>query len=219
VPGAAHVLRQGRTIRPANLRKHLMQTVVEWYAGGGPVMHYVLGTAAVGLAVVLERLYVVVVRAKTNARLFIERVISLVRAGKVDEAIRVCASSRTAVADVALLLLRSRTHDEEDLNNVAHAAELSVSPRLTKRLRYLPSLAAVAVLIGTAGSLLALGDGIALATSLRPAVLGLFVAAVLILAHAYLERQAESITEQMDELSVRLINALIDAPDVRLGHR
>jgi biopolymer transport protein ExbB/TolQ len=196
-----------------------MQTVVEWYAGGGPVMHYVLGTAAVGLAVVLERLYVVVVRAKTNARLFIERVISLVRAGKVDEAIRVCASSRTAVADVALLLLRSRTHDEEDLNNVAHAAELSVSPRLTKRLRYLPSLAAVAVLIGTAGSLLALGDGIALGTSLRPAVLGLFVAAVLILAHAYLERQAESITEQMDELSVRLINALIDAPDVRLGHR
>jgi biopolymer transport protein ExbB len=196
-----------------------MQTLVEWYAGGGPVMHYLLATAAVGLVVVLERLYVVVVRAKTNARLFIERVISLVRAGKVDEAIRLCASSRTAVADVALLLLRSRTHDEEDLDNVAHAAELSLSPRLTKRLRYLPSLAIVAVLIGTAGTLNAVGGGGALAVGLRPAVFGLLVAAALVLAHAYLERQAESIVEQIDELSVRLINALIDAPDVRLGHR
>lgn len=196
-----------------------MQTAVEWYAGGGPVMHYILATAAVGLAIILERLYVVVVRAKTNARLFIERVITLVRAGKVDEAIRVCASSRTAVADVALLLLRTRTHDEEELDNVAHAAELSVTPRLTKRLRYLTSLAAVAVLIGFAGTLHAVGAGTALGISLRPSEFGLLVAALLVLAHAYLASQAESIVEQMDELSVRLINSLIDRPDVRLGHR
>ena len=31
--------------------------------------------------------------------------------------------------------------------------------------------------------------------------------------------QAESITEQVREFSARLINALIDRPDVRLGHR
>jgi biopolymer transport protein ExbB len=196
-----------------------MQTAVEWYAGGGPVMHSILAAAAVGLAIIVERLYVVVVRARTNVRLFIERVITLVRAGKVDEAIRVCASSRTAVADVALLLLRSRTHDEEELDNVAHAAELSVTPRLTKRLRYLPSLAAVAVLIGIAGTLQGIGEGTALGISLRPTEFGLLVAALLVIAHAYLESQAESIVEQMDELSVRLINALIDRPDVRLGHR
>jgi biopolymer transport protein ExbB/TolQ len=196
-----------------------MQTVVEWYAGGGPVMHYVLATGAVGLAIVVERLYVVVVRAKTNARLFIERIITLVRADKVDEAIRACASSRTAVADVALLLLRSRIDDEEDLRHVARAAELSVSPRLTRRLRYLPSLALVGALIGAAGSLHSVGEGMPLAVALRPAVLGLGVAAALVLAYAYLGAQAESIAEQMDELSVRLINALIDRPDVRLGHR
>ncbi len=196
-----------------------MQTAAEWYAGGGPVMHYVLGVALVGLAVILERLYVVVVRAKTNARLFIERVIDLVRAGKVDDAIRVCASSRTAVADVALLLLRSRTHDEQELDNLARAAELSVTPRLTRRLRYLPTLGVAAVLAGLVGSLSAVGNGAPLATSLRPAEFGLAVAAVLALVHTYLESQAESIVEQMDELSVRLINALIDRPDVRLGHR
>jgi biopolymer transport protein ExbB len=196
-----------------------MQTVAQWYAGGGAVMHYVLAAGAIGLAVVLERLYVVVARAKTNARLFIERVISLVRAGKVDEAIRICASSRTAVADLALLLLRSRTHDEDELQNVARAAKLSVSPRLTKRLRYLPTLGSAAVLVGIVGTLRAIGDGAPLAVGFRPTELGLLVAAALILVHAYLKSQAESIVEQMDELSVRLINALIDRPDVRLGHR
>jgi biopolymer transport protein ExbB len=196
-----------------------MQTAAEWYAGGGPVMHYILGAAAVGLAIILERLYTVVVRARTNARLFIERVIDLVRAGKVDEAIRASAAARTAVADVALLLLRSRLHDEAELGHVAKAAELSVTPRLTKRLRYLPTLGAVAVLIGVIGSLHAIGNGAALGTALRPSEFGLGVAAVLVLAHAYLESQAESIVEQMDEMSVRLINALIDRPDVRLGHR
>jgi biopolymer transport protein ExbB/TolQ len=182
-------------------------------------MHYVLGAAAVGLALVLERAYTVVVRARTNARLFIERVIDLVRAGKVDEAIRASATSRTAVADVALLLLRSRLHDEEELGHVAKAAELSVTPRLTKRLRYIPTLGAVAVLIGVMGSLHEIGNGSALGAALRPSELGLGVAAVLVLAHAYLASQAESVVEQMDELSVRLINALIDRPDVRLGHR
>jgi biopolymer transport protein ExbB/TolQ len=196
-----------------------MQTVAEWYAGGGPVMHYILATALIGLMVVVERVYVVVVRARTNARLFIERIITLVRSGKVEEAIRACASSRTAVADLALLLLRSRTHDEDDLRNVAQAADLSVAPRLTKRLRYLPSLAIVAVLIGAAATLHKIGEGARLATSLRPSEFGLLVAAGLVLAYAYLASQAESVVEQMDELSIRLINALIDRPDVRLGHR
>jgi hydrogenase/urease accessory protein HupE len=94
-----------------------------------------------------------------------------------------------------------------------------VSPRLTKRLRYLPSLAAVAVMIGVAGTLDGVGEGTALGVSLRPTEFGLLVGALLVLAHAYLASQAESIVEQMDELSVRLINALIDRPDVRLGHR
>lgn len=196
-----------------------MGTVAEWYAGGGPVMHYILATALVGLAILLERTYVVVVRAKTNARLFIERVITLVRSGKVDEAIRLCASSRTAVADLALLLLRSRIHDEDDLHNVARAAELSVTPRLTKRLRYLPSIGAVAVLIGIAATLHGIGEGAPLARNLRPSEFGALVAAALLLAHAYLASQAEAIVEQLDELSIRLINALIDRPDVRLGHR
>jgi biopolymer transport protein ExbB/TolQ len=62
-----------------------------------------------------------------------------------------------------------------------------------------------------------LAQGIAIA--LNATGFGLLVAVPLSVAHAYLVSQAETIIEQVDEFSVRLINALIDRPDVRLGHR
>jgi biopolymer transport protein ExbB len=62
-----------------------------------------------------------------------------------------------------------------------------------------------------------LAAGIAIA--LNATGFGLLVAIPLSVAHAYLVSQSETIIEQIDEFSVRLINALIDRPDVRLGHR
>jgi biopolymer transport protein ExbB/TolQ len=57
------------------------------------------------------------------------------------------------------------------------------------------------------------------ADALTPIGFGLAIAIVLTLGRAYLLSQSEAITEQIHELSARLINALIDRPDVRLGHR
>jgi biopolymer transport protein ExbB/TolQ len=58
-----------------------------------------------------------------------------------------------------------------------------------------------------------------LAASMTPSAFGLSVAVVLLLGREYLVGQSEFITEQIQEFSARLINALIDRPDVRLGHR
>ena len=213
-----------------------MDTVVDWYRSGGFMMHLILLVGVIGLAVFLERFYIIVMRSKVNGRAFIERIIQLVRAGKVDDAIKLCAQSKAALPDMGLLILRSRSRDEADLQNVADAAALSVIPRLTRRLHYLPILANVATLLGLLGTIMglqaafqsigtadaasraeALSRGIAVA--LNTTAFGLLVAVPLSAAHAYLVSQAENIIEQVDEFSVRLINALIDRPDVRLGHR
>ena len=213
-----------------------MSTIIEWYRNGGPVMHFILAIGVIGLAIFLERTYVIVFKMKNAGRAFIERVIQLVRAGKVDDAIKLCAESPAALSDMGLLILRSRSKDETDLQNVADAAALSVIPRLTRRLNYLPMLSNVATLIGLIGTIFglreafgavsnvsaaerseALASGIAIA--LNATGFGLLVAVPLALSHAWLASQAEQIIEQVDEFSVRLINALIDRPDVRLGHR
>jgi biopolymer transport protein ExbB len=213
-----------------------MGTILQWYRGGGWIMHFILATAIIGLAIFLERLYVIVFKSKINGRAFIERVIQLVRSGKQDEAIKLCAASNAVLPDMGLLILRSRSKDEGDLQNVADAAALSVIPRLTRRLNYLPMLANVATLIGLLGTIFglrhafeavsnvsaaerssALAAGIAIA--LNATGFGLLTAVPLSVGHAYLSSQSETIIEQVDEFSVRLINALIDRPDVRLGHR
>lgn len=202
--------------------------------GGTAVMLLILLVGVAGLIVLLERLYVIVLRSKTNGRPFIERIIQLVRGGKIDEAIKQCASSTAALPDMGLVILRSRSRDESDLENVASAAALAVLPRLTRRLEYLPALALAAILLGVLGTIrdcqraflaaaAAPTANAALMTNvsnaLTPAAFGLSVAVVLILGRSYLVSQSESITEQIREFSARLINALIDRPDVRLGHR
>lgn len=194
-------------------------------------MSLILAVGLVGVALIVERFYVIVVRSRTNGRLFIERVIQLVRAGKIDEAIKLCASSTAALPDIGLLILRSRSREETDLRTVADAAMLSLLPKIERRLPYLPALLRAALLLGAFGLLAGVraaaaggnvGAGFAserLARGLDPAMLATLVAVVLELGHAYLVSQSARITRETHEFAARLINALIDRPDVRLGHR
>lgn len=205
---------------------HDMRTMLEWYREGGPTMLIVLAVGLAGVVVLVERFYVIVVRSKNNGRAFIERIIQLVHSGKIDDAIKQCTSSPAALADLGLLILRSRSRDEADLQRVANAATLAIQPKLTHRLQHLVTLGVAAVLLGALGTLLelrgALVGGVVaagLAKSLAPLVFALGVAGVLVLGRGYLAGQAESITAHIHEFSARLINALIDQPDVRLGHR
>ena len=213
-----------------------MTGILEWYRNGGPIMHWILLVGIIGLAVFMERFYVIVIKAKINGRAFIERIIQLVRSGKAEDAIKLCAQSKAALPDMGLLILRSRSRDEADLQNVADAAALAVIPRLTRRLQYLPMLANVATLLGLLGTIFGLREAFqsvsavsagersqqlaaGIAIALNATGFGLLIAVPLSVAHAYLVSQSETIIEQVDEFSVRVINALIDRPDVRLGHR
>jgi biopolymer transport protein ExbB len=211
-----------------------MSTMQAWYREGGPIMLLIALVGVVGLAILIERLYVIVFRSKNNGRVFIERVIQLVRVGRIDEAIKVCAGSTAALPDIGLLILRSRSRDEADLQNVAAAALLFVVPKLTRRLQYLRSLAVAAILLGILGTARGIHDSLidagaaavraeqmfaGLGASLTPTMFGLAVSIVLTIGGGYLVSQSECITEEIREFSARLINALIDRPDVRLGHR
>lgn len=202
----------------------------EWFRGGGPIVVLIWVIAGLGVLLILDRSYVALTRSGFNGRHFIERLIQLVRAGKSDEAIKLCSGSRTVLSDIGLLILRTRTKDEADLQNVASAAALSLVPRLRRRLPYFTMLAVISTLLGILG----LVDGFRtmyeagavvpsgrhpVAMGFRAMEMGLSVACALLLAQGLFSAQAEQVVEQVDELTARLVNALIDRPDVRLGHR
>jgi biopolymer transport protein ExbB/TolQ len=202
----------------------------DWIRGAGPAVTLIWIVAGLGVLLILERGYVALSRSGFNGRPFIERIIQLVRAGKVEEAIRHSSTSRTVLADIALLILRTRTQNETDLQEVASAAELSLVPRLRRRLPYFTILAVIAILLGAVGLGDAMrmnlevggslaGDAGRLAAGIRATEVGFSVAAALLLAQGFFTAQAEQVVEQVEELTARLVNALIDRPDVRLGHR
>lgn len=209
-----------------------MRTILSWYQSGGPFMVPLLILGAVGLLLLAERITNIVLRSRVNARPFMERVLSLVRANKVEEAIKLCADHNSALPDLGLVLLRSRSSDEGDLLNVAEASTLTVLPALTRRLAWLPMLAIVVALLGVVGAIANLHDALTsavplapgalergIAFALRPLGAGVLTAIPLVAGYAYLREEAQAIVSQLEEFSARLINALIARPDVRLGHR
>jgi biopolymer transport protein ExbB len=209
-----------------------MTTTLEWFREGGAVMWLIALVGVVGIAVLIERIFVILLRAKNNGRNFIERIIKLVRAGKMEEGIKECAESKAVLSDMGLLILRSRSRDESELRTLAQAASLALVPILTRRLHYLSTMAMAAVMLGVFGAMLRAHDALSasgagssaslsagLARAFAPPAFGLAVAIVLVIGRAYLVSQAEALTEQLHEFSARLVNALLDRPDVRLGHR
>jgi biopolymer transport protein ExbB/TolQ len=211
-----------------------MGTTLGLYVDAGPTLFLLVLVGIAGLGVLLERFYVIVLRSTNNGRAFVERIMQLVRAEKIDDAIKACAASTAPLPDVGLLILRSRSRNEAELQTLAAAAAMHVLPRLTRRLGYLNALSLTAVLLGGFGAARGVQSAfaaaavagqrastfwIALANAMTPIELGLAIAIVLLLARSYLAAHAERVTELTREFSVRLINALLDRPDVRLGHR
>ena len=183
-----------------------------------------------GFAVMIERFAFIVLRSKINARPFMERVISLVRSGKLDDALQLCAEHQSTLPDLGLVILRSRSRDEKDLLHVAEASSLGVVPGIMRRLSWLPTLSTVSLLLGLLGFVANLHDSLTqgssgdalsagLAYALRPLGAGVLTAIPLVIAHTFLLNEAQHIVGQLKEFAARLVNALIDRPDVRLGHR
>jgi biopolymer transport protein ExbB len=212
-----------------------MGTILNWYQNGGPFLVPLLIVGAAGILLLVERVNHIVLRSRINARPFIERVVALVRANKLDEALKLCAEHQSALPDLGLVILRSGSHEESDLLNVAEVSTLTVIPGLTRRLAWLPMLAAVALLLGVLGGIANLHDALmqastsatetrgallgGIAYALRPLGAGVLTAIPLLAGYAYLVNQSQTIINHLEEFSARLVNALIDRPDVRLGHR
>lgn len=180
--------------------------------------------ALFGAGVTADRAFVVArSRLSGHGRPFIERLVALVQAGSIDEALSACSNTRAILPDIGLIVLRTRLRDPADLESVTEAAVRSTTPKLSRRLRYLPAIATTAVLTGAGGSAAALaerpGGGSTPWELLAPLALGFLVAAPIVLAHAFLANQIDAIQAQVTEFARRLVNALLDRPDVRLGHR
>ena len=136
-------------------------TLLQLFRDGGIFMWPLLACSVLGLAVILVK-FVTLQMAKIRTDQLLDRVRSLVRAGRVEDAIHLCARTRGPVASILLTGLHLYQEGEVDRadQTVTHAGRIEMA-FLEKGLVVLATIANVAPLIGflgtVAGMILAFG--------------------------------------------------------------
>ncbi|HET9581456.1 MAG TPA: MotA/TolQ/ExbB proton channel family protein [Gemmatimonadota bacterium] len=136
-------------------------TLLQLFRDGGFFMWPLLACSILGLAVILVK-FVTLRQAKIRTDRLLERVAGLVREGRVDQAIDLCANTRGPVASILLtgLHLYEEGATARTDQAISHAGRIEMA-FLEKGLVVLATIANVAPLIGflgtVAGMILAFG--------------------------------------------------------------
>ena len=188
-------------------------TLLQLFRDGGIFMWPLLACSILGLAVILVK-FVTLQMAKVRTDHLLERVRSLVRAGKVEDAIELCANTRGPVASILLTGLHLYQEGEIDRadQTVTHAGRIEMA-FLEKGLVVLATIANVAPLIGflgtVAGMILAFGaiemagevEATLVAGGIKVALIttaaGLVIAIPVNIAHNYFVSQIDGLIIDM----------------------
>jgi biopolymer transport protein ExbB len=196
-----------------------------FFKSGGPFMYVILLTGVAILALAAERFWVITRAARVNNGKLVRDVLQRIARGDVGAAADLCRKVKGPVASVAHAILSRHDTDEDRLQNAADGAATIVLPPLSRRLPYLNTLANVATLLGLLGTIFGLTTAFSAVSAADPAqrsaflavgisqalnttAFGLIIAVPTLILHSFLVSKVENIVENIDEASVRVIDAM-----------
>ena len=207
-----------------------MDGVIRFIQEGGLFMYPIGLVAAVGLAIAIERFYVLTSTLHSNRRDF-ERSLVALRADRMKEVMEITREPKSGVAHMlAQALARLPTaRQRSDLERAMDEALLEVLPTVERRTGYLAALANVSTLLGLLGTIIGLIAAFTAVANVDPAqkaamlsksisigmnttAFGLMVAIPLVLMHTFLEGRTTAITESLEIAQLKLLNQLEKRP-------
>jgi biopolymer transport protein ExbB len=204
----------------------MFESLAQFFRDGGPAMMVNLATAAVAVAIIIERIIVLAFSLNLNAGPFMEQIQKLVLSNNVDRAVKLCsAAPNAALSRVVRSGLTRASKGDQEVARALEEAVLEVTPSISKRISALWSLANVATLIGLIGTItgligtfrslsaaspemkaVLLSKGIA--EAMNNTALGLTIAVACIVAHLLLSSKAKAMIEDVEFNALRLENML-----------
>ena len=196
-----------------------------FFKEGGIFMYFMLGVAVVVISIALERFVVIGRASGLNSRKLMDDLVRAVKKGDMASARNISRMSGAPAAQVAEALLSSPDADPARLQAVADdAATLALSP-LSRRLPHLNVLANVATLLGLLGTISGLITAFSavgaadpaqrsafmaagISTALNATAFGLIIAIPTLLLQGFLVGMVDGVAEQVDEMSIRLSQAI-----------
>jgi biopolymer transport protein ExbB/TolQ len=201
-------------------------------APGWFFMWLLLFTAVFMIALAIERIYFISVRANINASKFMSDIRKLVAAGKYKEALEVCSRVKDKALPYVVYAGLSKVVEKPDVDfrtiqNAVDEGTLETIPKLQERTNYLAMIANVATLLGLMGTIYGLilafnsvsAPGIdaaeksrllaaGISTAMNTTLVGLMIAVPAIVAYNYVHNKTMRIIDEIDEHTVKLINLI-----------
>ena len=202
-----------------------LEMVASFFKGGGPFMFIILGIAVLIIATAFERMLVIMKAGSVNAKKMMNDMVARVSKGDLNGARAISKKSGAPVAQVAQAILETGPADEQKLQMAADDQASIVLPPLTRRLQFLNTLANTATLLGLLGTIFGLTTAFSavgaadpsqraaflaagISQALNTTAFGLIVAVPTLLIHGWLSGLVEGIADSVDEMSVRLSQAM-----------
>ena len=134
-----------------------MDSILDFFKDGGPLMLVNLAFVVLSLAVVIERFFSLFARYRMNEKPFIAAVDRNLQAGNIEAAAKVCASApERALSRATRSLLKLMRNGYESPLMAVEEAMLEVRPLLQARVSWLWAIANIATLIGLIGTIFGL---------------------------------------------------------------
>ncbi|OGC42230.1 hypothetical protein A2Y85_00410 [candidate division WOR-3 bacterium RBG_13_43_14] len=194
--------------------------------GGGFVMWFLLICAVVGIGLILERLFSLLIKARLNPRSFLERLTSTIDSQGVDAGIALCDQTAAPVAKVLRGVLEKADKGKDVMEEMVArnaAIELAFLDRGMALLGGLTTVAPFLGFLGTVMGMITAFAAIALAGEVEPTIVasgistalittkwGLLIATPLAIIHILFSGKADGYTRDMEEAASSLIDYLIE---------
>jgi biopolymer transport protein ExbB len=204
-----------------------MQAIARFFQDGGFWMYPIASVLAFTIAIALERTYYYYVRCRVNAKALLTQITRLVRNGETEKARQLCAKLRSPMAVILESAIWHYLQQEPDqeIQNAIDEIALRELPKIQRRTHYLGLFANMATLVGLLGTIFGLQESFgALATAdpsqkatllargislaFNTTAFGLMVAISSMVLYSVLGAKANTLIEEIDESSVRLLNFL-----------
>lgn len=201
-------------------------SIAHFFQAGGPFMLPILAVAVIGLAIAIERV-IYIARARAENRRLWSELIPLVNSGDLAAAESTAMASASPIGRIfAHGIARSRSHSKRDEVEMSMEESLmEVMPLLERRTHYLATFAYASTLLGLLGTVVGLINGFASVSNVNPAekadllssavseamnctAFGIGVAVPLLLLHAWLSSQTNSLIDNLEMAALKFLNAL-----------
>jgi biopolymer transport protein ExbB/TolQ len=205
----------------------MFEAVARFFQQGGVWMYPIAAVSAFALAVTFERLFYYYIHCRVSAKGLLTQVTRFIRNGDLEKARLVCTKTKSplsVILECAIWHYQQQEPDQEIQNAIDEIA-LRELPRIQRNTHYLSLFANISTLLGLLGTIFGLqeafgalsaadpsqkatvlANGIAIA--MNTTALGLVVAIPCMVMFSVLGAKANSIIEEIDESSVRLLNFL-----------